>query len=209
MNDTAARPTNRDGERVLSDADLADIDRPELEAATPRGTDPVNEAIRRLAAAVAVAALLIVWALLLLSVGLRYLTGSSMDFATELPSYLYPWIIAGGVVVAMSLGGHIAVDFLLARLGTGARRTVEVVVWGASAGLFALVTVLCVPLIGPLVEQVTPILGWPRMGSFAAFILMTLALTVQSLARAVHIARGGAESVPGPAGQAPEEVHGV
>ncbi|GAA3286392.1 TRAP transporter small permease [Nesterenkonia halobia] len=209
MNDTAPRRTARDGERFLSNADLAAIDRPDLEVATPRGTDPVNEALRRLGATLAVVSLLIVWALLLLSVALRYLTGSSMDFAAELPAYLYPWIIAGGVIVAMSLGGHIAVDFLLTRLRPGARRGVEVGVWTASGLLFALVTVLCVPLLGPLVEQVTPILGWPRMGSFAAFILMTIALTVQSLARAVHIARGGSEAVPGPAGSAPEEVHGV
>lgn len=209
MNETTPRPTVRDGERILSDADLAAVDRPELETPTPRGTDVVNEAFRRLGAAIAVAAMLIVWALLLIAVALRYVTGSSMDFATELPAYLYPWIIAGGVIVAMSLGGHIAVDFVLTRLRPGVRRGVEIGVWTVSGLLFALVTALCVPLLSPLVEQITPILGWPRIGSFAAFILMTVALTVQCLARAVHIARGGAEAVPGPAGSAPEEVHGV
>lgn len=209
MNTRTTAQEARDDERFLSEADLAEIDRPDTEIVIPRAGDPVNEAFRKAGAALAVSSLLIVWALLLVAVVLRYVTGSSMDFATELPAYLYPWIIAGGVIVAMALGGHIAVDFVLTRLGPRGAQGTQVGIWLFSGALFAVMTVLSLNLVEPLLAQITPILGWPRFGSFAAFMLMAACLSVQSLARAWFFARSGADDAADGALGTKEEVYGV
>ncbi|MDS2173181.1 TRAP transporter small permease [Nesterenkonia sp. CL21] len=209
MNPRPTDPAPVDGERFLSEEDLAEIDRPDLEIVIPRAGDPINEAFRQAGAAVAVVSLVAVWALLLVAVALRYLTGSSLDFATELPAYLYPWIIAGGVVVAMALGGHIAVDFVLTRLSPRAEQTAQVGVWAFGGVLFVLITVLSLRLVDALIAQITPILGWPRVGSFAAFMLMSACLAVQSFARAWFIARRSADDAAAGAADADKEVYGV
>lgn len=186
----------------LSEADLVEIDRPDLETVVPRAGDPVNEAFRRLGAVIAIVSILVIWALLLSAVAMRYLAGSSTDFATELPAYLYPWMITGGVVVAMALGGHIAVDFVLSRLRTRAQQRAQTAVWVFSGLLFTLVCLLSLRLIEPLLAQITPILGWPQLGSFAAFITMSTCLALQSFARAWFISRR-----PGAGDQ--QEVYGA
>lgn len=195
-------------EQFLGEEDLTEIDQPDLTVVVPRGDGPINEVLRRVGACVAILAMLIVWVLLLMGVVLRYMTGASMDFATELPTYLYPWIIAGGVVVAMSLGGHIAVDALTSRLKVRSNRALQVGVWALSGVLFAMITVLSLRLVDPLLAQITPILGWSRLGSFSAFLVMALCLSVQSWARAWFIARGHSEnrSISPSGGQ---EVYGV
>ncbi|MGQ7787655.1 TRAP transporter small permease [Nesterenkonia sp. K-15-9-6] len=209
MNSRPTDPSPRNSERFLSEEDLAEIDRPDSDIVIPHAGDPVNEAFRKAGAAVAVVSLVTVWALLLVAVGLRYVTGSSMDFATELPAYLYPWIIAGGVVVAMALGGHIAVDFVLTRLSPRGEQAAQVGVWIFGGVLFALITVLSLRLVDPLIAQITPILGWPRVGSFAAFMLMSACLAVQSFARAWFIARRGTDDATATADGADKEVYGV
>lgn len=176
-------------EQFLTEEDLADIDNPDTTVVIPRGTDPVNEVFRLIGAVIAVSSMLIVWVLLLIGVALRYFTGSSMDFATELPAYLYPWIISGGVIVAMALGGHIAVDFLLNQLSRRIALGTQIGVWIGSGVLFTVMSVFGFRLIEPLTAQITPILGWPQFGSFAAFLTMTICLALQSFARAWYMAR--------------------
>lgn len=185
----------------LSESDLAEIDQPDLDTPTPRADDPINEAFRRFGSFLAVASLLIIWALLLASVTLRYVTGSSMDFATELPAYLYPWLITGGVVTAMSLGGHITVDFVLTRLPLRGEQHLQRGIWTFSGLLFTSLCLLSLRLVEPLIAQITPILGWPQLGSFAAFIVMSACLAVQSFARAWCVNRG-------PRTRTQPEVHG-
>lgn len=175
---------------ILSEEDLQGLEEPESDV-IERGIGTINDVFRRIGATIAVVATVIVWTLLLVSVFMRYVTGSSIGFATELPAYLFPWMIAGGVIVAMSAAGHIAVDFFIARLNPRSLARMYVVIWLFSAALWGLMTVLCVRLVAPLSEQTTPILGWPMIGSFAAFIAMCICLTVQSLALAVHVARTG------------------
>lgn len=199
----------RTDEKFLNDSDLEELDRPDPKIVFPKADDPVNEAFRKAGALLAITALFIVWFLLLVSVALRYIRGSSLDFATELPAYLYPWIITGGVVVAMSLGGHIAVDFVLNRISPQSAQKVQVGVWVFSGLLFTLVAVLSLRLAGPLMEQITPILSWPRLGSFAAFTVMSGCLAVQSFARAWFISRQHGQPSPTDATDEPKGAYGV
>ena len=51
----------------------------------------------------------IVFAILSINVGLRYVAGTSLSWASELPELLFPWMIVAGVVLAAQHGSHIAV----------------------------------------------------------------------------------------------------
>ena len=51
---------------------------------------------------------------------LRYVSGSSLQWANEVPELLFPWLVMAGVVLAAEKGAHIATVFLMD--GRAARR---------------------------------------------------------------------------------------
>jgi TRAP-type C4-dicarboxylate transport system permease small subunit len=52
------------------------------------------------------------------NVAARYaFSAGGLDAAQELPERLFPWFIVAGVVLAAQAGGHMAVDWLLNKLG--------------------------------------------------------------------------------------------
>ena len=71
--------------------------------------------------------LTVVFAILSINVALRYLAGTSLAWASELPELMFPWMIMAGVVLAAQHGSHIAVVLLTQRLGASRR-------WVLSAG---------------------------------------------------------------------------
>ena len=52
---------------------------------------------------------------------LRYVAGTSLASASELPELLFPWMIMAGVVLAAQHGSHIAVVILTQKLGASRR----------------------------------------------------------------------------------------
>jgi len=61
---------------------------------------------------------------LLVNAVLRYLVAKGITWAYEIPAILFPWAVAGAVVVATALGRNIQVALLAALLPSGARRLV-------------------------------------------------------------------------------------
>jgi TRAP-type C4-dicarboxylate transport system permease small subunit len=59
----------------------------------------------------------IMFVTLFANVVLRYLFGDGLTWAYELPSILFPWMVAGGVVMASARGRNIAVTVLSDMLG--------------------------------------------------------------------------------------------
>ena len=68
----------------------------------------------------------------------------------------------------------------------------SVAIWIFSTILMAYVTYLALYMAGPMAEQRTLIMGWPQLGSFGAFIVMTGCMTIQSAARAWFFWKQGA-----------------
>ncbi len=66
--------------------------------------------------------LAVVFVILSVNVGLRYVAGTSLASASELPELLFPWMIMAGVVLAAQHGSHIAVVILTQKLAATARR---------------------------------------------------------------------------------------
>lgn len=152
--------------------------------------------------ATAVLVLVIVGITLLTSVVLRYVSGSSLGFATELPSYLFPWLICGGIIAAAATNGHLAVDFFVERLPGRPRRVVAVSMWLLVVFAFWVLLTASVRIMGAY-SQSTPILGWPSVGSYFAFPITLAVLMVHSAGRAVATAVGvdtGPQTMPEAAG---------
>src|SRR5262245_66495104 len=65
--------------------------------------------------------LAVVFAILTANVALRYVAGTSIASASELPELMFPWMIMAGVVLAAQHGSHIAVVILTQKLGASRR----------------------------------------------------------------------------------------
>jgi TRAP-type C4-dicarboxylate transport system permease small subunit len=62
-----------------------------------------------------------VFVILSANVALRYVAGTSLASASELPELLFPWMIMAGVVLAAQHGSHIAIVILTQKLGAARR----------------------------------------------------------------------------------------
>jgi TRAP-type transport system small permease protein len=179
-------------------------------AAGPAAVERVIRGFDRLlvlvGGAAAVVVLVVVGLTLATSVVLRYVSGSSLGFATELPSYLFPWLVTGGVVAAAGANGHLAVDFFVERIPPRARRVVTTAMWALVVFAFVNLTAASLRLIDAFTGQATPILGWPAAGSYLAFPAALAVLTVHSAGRAVAALLGLHVATGSPAGEGAVEA---
>ena len=72
--------------------------------------------------------LLIMFVALLVNVVLRYLFGSGIPWAYEIHAILFPWAVAGGVVIASAQGRNIAITILPDALSGAGKRAVLVAI---------------------------------------------------------------------------------
>ena len=147
-------------------------------------TDKVNLYATYVGGLIAVVAMVIIGVLLVIAVFLRFGMNASLDYATEIPTFAFPWLIAGGVVAAMGRNGHLAVDYFVNKGSASLQRYADVFVWVLCTLALAFLVYVSTLLIRPYTFQKSPILGLPMMLSYAAYIYMAVSLTVQSAARA-------------------------
>ncbi|WP_165854936.1 TRAP transporter small permease [Marinobacter sp. JSM 1782161] len=79
-------------------------------------------------AAVVVVTLVTMFAAILLNVILRYFFDSGITWAYEIPAILFPWCVAGGVVMSAAQGRHIAVDVIIGLLPAPLRRVLAIAI---------------------------------------------------------------------------------
>ncbi|MEE2763262.1 MAG: TRAP transporter small permease subunit [Pseudomonadota bacterium] len=65
---------------------------------------------------------------ILLNVILRYFFGSGITWAYEIPAILFPWCVAGGMVMAAAQGRNISVDMMAGLLSVPLRRVLAIAV---------------------------------------------------------------------------------
>lgn len=139
---------------------------------------------------VSVVCLVVIGLTLFVSVVLRYVSGSSLPFATELPTFLFPWLVCSGIVAAAGAGGHLAVDFVVERLPGPVQRVVRTVMWLLVMLTLVIITLAALRLRASFAGQTTPILRWPAGLSYLSFPLALIALLVHSVGRLVAAALG-------------------
>lgn len=89
----------------------------------------VDFCIRRLSEVIVVTTAGVMLVTLAVNVLMRYLMdGGGISWFAELPSLLFPWMIAAGIILAVQQGAHIAIDLLRDMLPTAGKRVLAVLV---------------------------------------------------------------------------------
>lgn len=104
---------------------------------------------------------IVIFVILTANTALRYASGSSLQWANEVPELLFPWLVMAGVVLASEKGAHIATVFLVDSVNSGARRIIAIVSWTAVALLYAVLVRATWNMLEIVHDERTPILQVP------------------------------------------------
>jgi TRAP-type C4-dicarboxylate transport system permease small subunit len=118
---------------------------------------------------------------------LRYINGSSLQWANELPELLFPWLVMSGVVMAAEKGAHIATVFLVEAVAPPVRRAIGVVGWLVVAGLYGTLAWATYSMLDIVHDEKSPILQIPGSVTYGCVMVgmaMIGALALQSAWRA-------------------------
>lgn len=146
----------------------------------------------------------VLMAVLTANVVARYvLDTGGFDWAEEVPEQLFPWFIMAGVALAVQHGGHIAVEWLLGKLGRDGKR---IVLLAGHALVLVAYLVLCWQslVVADIVSiELSPALGLPKTYGYWAIAVGCALLAVGTATTAIRIALLGPEAMPQPS---PEEM---
>jgi TRAP-type C4-dicarboxylate transport system permease small subunit len=127
----------------------------------------VERAIVGVCRAVLWTSTIVIFVILCANTVLRYVTGSSLQWANEVPELLFPWLVMAGVVMAAARGAHITTVFLMEKLGFGARRVVGTLGWLAVVALYVVLTVATFRMLEVVHDEKSPILQLPGSITYA------------------------------------------
>jgi TRAP-type C4-dicarboxylate transport system permease small subunit len=130
---------------------------------------------------------------------LRYASGSSLQWANEMPELLFPWLVMAGVVLAAERGAHIATVFLVESVPPSVRRLIGVASWIAVAALYATLVRATYGMLEIVHDERSPILHVPGSVTYACVMggmAMLALLALQSAWRAWHAQRPADAGVP-------------
>lgn len=112
---------------------------------------------------------------------LRYASGSSLQWANEVPELLFPWLVMAGVVLASEKGAHIATVFLVDSVGAGARRIIAVVAWIAVAVLYAILVRATWGMLEIVHDERSPILQVPGSVTYVCVLIGMVLIALLAL----------------------------
>jgi len=147
-----------------------------------------------------------IFVILSANVILRYTTGTSVQWASELPELLFPWLVISGIVLAVQHGSHISVVILTQRLPKQARAWVIATGGVLVIALYATLAWAASELMAVAVDELSPMLHVP--GSVTVGGLMTGFILIAILTL-LHLGDGFADLASTPAEAATEtaEAH--
>lgn len=123
----------------------------------------------------------VIFAILAANTVLRYATGSSLQWANEVPELLFPWLVMAGVVLAAVHGAHITTTFLMDTLPARARRIVTVSGWLVVAALHATLAVATFRMLEIVHDEKSPILQVPGSITYACVMVGVALLALLAL----------------------------
>ena len=130
----------------------------------------LNRGIAAVCAAILYITFGAIFAILCTDVFLRYLSGSSLRWAAEIPELLFPWLVMAGVVLAAQHGAHIATTFLADALRGPVRRIIAVVGHVAIVAAYALLAVVTAQAIPIVADEHSPLLQVPGYVTYACLL---------------------------------------
>ncbi|MCK8784962.1 TRAP transporter small permease subunit [Roseomonas sp. NAR14] len=169
-----------------------------------RGAALLDRAVRVLAEAVVLISGIALLTLLFANVVSRYVTAAGgLDWIEEVPEKLFPWFIMAGVVLAAQGGGHMAVEWILPKLGRGAKRVLLVAGHLAVVATYAILVREALEVAGIAAMERSPVLGLPNSHGYYALAAGCALLAFSTATIALRLVLVGPEALPQPA---PEEV---
>jgi TRAP-type transport system small permease protein len=122
----------------------------------------------------------IIFVILVANTVLRYATGSSLQWANEVPELLFPWLVMSGVVLAAAHGAHITTSFLMDAVPATVRRWAAIGTWLLVALLYGTLARATYQMLEIVHDEKSPILQVP--GSFTYGCVMVGLLMLGLLA---------------------------
>lgn len=129
----------------------------------------VDNGIVMASIAIAITTISVMFTTLLLEVIIRYFSSQGLGWPTELPSILFPWLVAAGVVLAAQQGQHIAVAALPSILKTAHARRLFLLLQVITA-----VTFYYLAWVGLQVVEITGAEVYPATGISARWAYLAL-----------------------------------
>jgi TRAP-type C4-dicarboxylate transport system permease small subunit len=108
-----------------------------------------------------------IFAILATNTVMRYATGSSLQWANEVPELLFPWLVMAGIVLAAAHGAHITTTFLMAAAPAALARVVATSTWLAVAGVYGTLVWATYAMLDIVHDEKSPILGVPGSVTYA------------------------------------------
>ncbi len=125
----------------------------------------------------------VIFVILVVNTVLRYATGSSLQWANEVPELLFPWLVMSGVVLAAAHGAHITTSFLMDAVPATVRRWTAIGTWLVVAALYATLSWSTIQMLEIVHDEQSPILQVPgslTYGCVMAGLLMLGLLAIKS-----------------------------
>jgi len=145
---------------------------------------------------------LILWAstatifgILVANTALRYSTGSSLQWASEVPELLFPWLVMSGIVLAAAKGSHITTTFLVGALSRTWQRRVAVVAWLLVAGMYGYLVKATYAMLEIVHDEKSPILQVPGSVTYACVMVGMAFLGVLALKSAIENLRTASSAI--------------
>jgi TRAP-type C4-dicarboxylate transport system permease small subunit len=123
----------------------------------------------------------VIFVILAANTALRYLVGTSLQWANEVPELLFPWLVMSGVVLAAEKGSHIATVFLVDAVSPAARRVINTVAWVAVALLYAVLVRATWGMLEIVHDERSPILQVPGSVTYVCVMLGMVLLSALAL----------------------------
>jgi TRAP-type C4-dicarboxylate transport system permease small subunit len=145
--------------------------------------NPLESAIVAVCSAVMWVTTVVIFVILTANTVLRYVGGTGLQWANELPELLFPWLVMAGVVLAAEKGGHIATVFLMEALPRPVQRIVGVIGWLIVAALYGTLSKATYSMLEIVHDEKSPILQVPGSVTYACVLggmAMLAALALQS-----------------------------
>ncbi len=132
--------------------------------------DLIDRVVSIAAATLSIGALVAMFLALCAEVVVRYLTKQSLGWPAELPNFMFPWLVMGGIVLAAQHGAHISVTMLLDRLGRQAARAVLLGIQVVAAVTFLYLAWVGLAVLKITGNEVYPITGISAFWAYLALI---------------------------------------
>ena len=117
-----------------------------------------------------------------------------LDAAQELPERLFPWFIVAGIALAAQAGGHMAVDWLLGRVGSRGGRLLLLFGNAIVIASYALLFREAMLLAEIAKIERSPVLHLPNSHGYWAMALGFLLVALVTLCSSVRLALVGTEA---------------